>query len=123
MSGCNNHDNNVVGKVYTYEKDGMGGDFNIYIYEDGTFTYYEGMLSSYIGIGTWTVKGSRITLTDDDEMGFAYVNHFEIVGDNLSFIEKDSDNFLYVKVKDGEVFKGISFYSEEPQITTTIMEK
>lgn len=56
-------------------------------------------------------------------MGFAYVNHFEIVGDNLSFIEKDSDNFLYVKVKDGEVFKGISFYSEEPQITTIIMEK
>lgn len=51
VSGCSDHDNNVAGKVYTYEKDGMGGDFSIYIYEDGTFTYYEGMLSSYIGIG------------------------------------------------------------------------
>lgn len=30
-----------------------GGDFTVTIREDGTFTYYEGPLSSIFGDGTW----------------------------------------------------------------------
>ena len=40
----------LAGKTYEYEKEGFGGNFTIQLKEDGTFTYYEGGLSSYIGI-------------------------------------------------------------------------
>ena len=123
LAGCESKESNVAGKVYTYEKEGFGGDFCIYINEDGTFTYYEGMLSSYFGIGTWDVKKSVLTLTDDDEMGFALVNHFRINGDKLIFIEEDSDNFLYVNVKDGESFIGEPFRTDEQQISSLLLEK
>ena len=45
----------VAGKAYPYEKEGCGGAFTISLYADGTFQYYEGFLSSYIGFGTWTL--------------------------------------------------------------------
>ena len=112
FTGCKNQDRdtiNIAGKIYTYEKEGIGGEFKIYINDDGTFTYYEGMLSSYFGVGTWEIENSVITLTDDDEMGYALVNRFMIEGDTLLFIEKGSDNFLYVNVKEGETFFGEPF--------------
>ena len=69
--------------------------------EDGTFTYYEGMLSSYIGAGTFMLDGDTVIMTDG---GYGLVNHFRHDGDDLVFVEQDSDNFVYVKVKDGEKF-------------------
>lgn len=55
-------------------------------------------------MGTWDIDKSVITLTDDDDLGYSIVNRFKIQGDNLIFIKEKSDNFLYVNVKDGEVF-------------------
>lgn len=94
------------GTTYTYEKDGFGGKFNIRLNDDGTFSYYEGMLSSYIGRGTWVMEGDIITLTDDPKWSsYHFVNHFKKNGDELIFIAEESTNFLFVKVEDGDIFR------------------
>lgn len=103
-----------AGKTYIYEKEGFGGgDFAITINEDGTFNYYEGMFSSYIGTGEWQLEDSILTLRDDDYMDFGLENYFRFDGTNLIFMEKDSTNFSYVEVKDGEVFHGEPIQTEE----------
>ena len=94
----------VKGKTYVYENEGILGSFQITLFEDGTFTYYEGNASSYFGVGTWKQDGDLITMTDDDEAGCGLVNHFKLNGSDLVFIEKNSSNFIYVKVKTGEKF-------------------
>ena len=94
----------IAGKTYLYDGEGFGGSFTITLYEDGTFTYYEGMLSSYIGDGTFMLNGDTVVMTDDGPGGYGLVNHFRRDGDDLVFVEQDSDNFIYIKVKDGEKF-------------------
>lgn len=97
-------DNAVAGKTYLYEGEGIMGSFTITLYDDGSFTYYEGMASSYIGVGSWEQDGDTITMTDDGHGGYGFVNHFRLDGDDLVFVDKDSANFVYVKVKDCEKF-------------------
>ena len=94
----------IAGKTYLYDGEGFGGSFTITLYEDGTFTYYEGMLSSYIGTGTFMLDDDTVIMTDNGHGGYGLVNHFRRDGDDLVFVEQDSDNFVYVKVKDGEKF-------------------
>lgn len=89
---------------YCYEEDGFGGDFTISVHSDGTFSYYEGMLSSYIGVGTWELEGDILVLSDDAEIGYPFVNRFRVDGEDLVFLAEDSSNFIYVKVSDGERF-------------------
>lgn len=91
-----------AGKTCLYEKEGFYGDFTITLYNDGTFTYYEGMASSYIGMGTWEQDGDIVTLSDDH---FTITNHFTMEGDDLVFIREGSSNFIYVRVQDGERFR------------------
>lgn len=74
-------------------------------------------------MGTWDIDKSVITLTDDDDLGYSIVNRFKIQGDNLIFIKEKSDNFLYVNVKDGEVFFGEPFHAEESLITDILLEQ
>ncbi len=102
------------GQTYLYEKDGAGfGGFTITLHDDGRFSYYEGGFSSYIGNGAWTREGDIITITDKtigrltdhgDMVDFERVNRFRLEGDTLVFLKKGSDNFMYLKVKDGERF-------------------
>ena len=99
-----NPKDSIGGKVYTYEKSGVLGNFTIAFFEDGTFHYTEGMASSYLATGKWTEKGNILTLTDDDEIGYKLVNRFRKDGDTLYFIAEGSSNFLYVTVQDGERF-------------------
>lgn len=94
----------VRGKTYVYENEGILGSFAITLYDDGTFTYYEGNASSYFGVGTWKQDGDLITMTDDDEAGCGLVNHFKLEGTDLVFVEQNSYNFIYVKVANGEKF-------------------
>lgn len=93
-----------AGKTYVYENEGFYGDFTITLYENGTFSYYEGLASSYSGAGTWEQDGDIIILTDDEQMGYPLINRFTFDGENLVFMEEDSSNFIYVKVKNGERF-------------------
>ena len=89
---------------YCYEGDGFGGDFTITLRADGSFTYYEGHLSSYIGAGKWSVSGDILTLEDETGIEPPIINHFRMDENNLIFQEKGSSNFIYVKVADGAVF-------------------
>ena len=95
----------VAGKTFLYEKDGFGSDFRIQLNEDGTYLYYEGALSSYIGAGTWKVNGNILTMHDGGEMGDPHFkNNFIIEENRIIWQENDSTNFLYLKVSDGDSF-------------------
>lgn len=91
-------------KMYTYEKDGFGSSFTITFEKGGTYTYYEGFLSSYIGCGKWEVSGNRLTMTENEEIGYPFVFYFDIDGDDLVFDAENSSQFIYVHVADGERF-------------------
>lgn len=113
LSACGNADNpaeTLADKTYFYEKEGFGGDFTIALNSDGSFQYYEGGLSSYLGTGKWSVSGNILALEETNTPKINkdapnFVNYFEIDGESLRFIEKDSSNFTYVTVKDSEAFK------------------
>lgn len=60
----------IAGRIYVYEKEGTGGgEFTIYLGEDGVYTYDESPLSSYIGRGSWTVEDGILILTEDEDRG------------------------------------------------------
>ena len=91
----------IADKTYVYEKEGVGSDFTITFYADGTYKYYEGVLSSYIGAGTWKVTDDTVIMTEGVSKK---VNYLKIKGSDLIFIAEGSDNFYYITVKDGEKF-------------------
>jgi hypothetical protein len=94
---------NVIGKKFIYSGEGLDGDdFAITFNKDHTFTYSEGRASSHMGYGEWSIEGTIITLAESDpEMN----NNFEIGDDQLKWLEEGSSNFIYVKLKNGEVFQ------------------
>lgn len=101
MVGCSQavRAEDLAGKSYRYEKDGFGSDFVINLEEDGSFIYYEGSLSSYIGSGKWSVKGDILTLQEKRRTFLFRVN-----GGDLVFQQEGSGDFLYVKVSNGDKF-------------------
>ena len=112
--GCSNSKeitkDEIADKVYVYEGEGAGSEFYIMLRSDGTFQYYAGMLSSYIGMGTWEIDEDNIICMNDnmthkiDGTEFVRTNYFLSIGNELTWIADGSDNFLYVKVEDGEKF-------------------
>ena len=109
--GCGNQSvqpSDIADKTYVYEKDGFGGYFTITLNNDGTFQYYEGLLSSYIGNGSWELEGNTLTLSDDRSA----INYFTVESEKLVFQEKDSSNFLHITVSDGENFLVITKLDE-----------
>lgn len=106
LAGCSKpvQESDIAGKSYLYEKEGFGGSFSIQINIDGTYDYYEGNLSSYIGVGEWELDGDTLLLADNDEAGYPLANYFKVKGDSLIFLSENSSNFLYVKVAEGEKF-------------------
>lgn len=93
----------IAGGTYIGEEEGFGGEFTITLNEDGTFTFYEGLLSSYQGTGTWTLENEVLTLKDTRSVQEAQY-HFQVEEDALVFLAEDSDAFPYVEVHDGERF-------------------
>lgn len=104
-----------AGKGYTYEGEGAGGKFSIVLYDDGTYSYYEGFYSSYTGRGTWTLDGDILCLTEDERIGTYFVNYFKVEGNDLIFLAENSSNFIYVWVHDGERFIGSPLMSSEQE--------
>ena len=97
-----------VGKTFVCEKEGALGYFSIMINADGTFSYSEGFLSSYIGMGSWTLEGDVLTLRNEvPTLNGAHLitNVFEIGKRKLIWREEGSDNFSMVKLEDGEAFR------------------
>lgn len=100
--------NRIADNTYIYEKEGFGGDFTIHLNSDGTFSYYEGNLSSLIGMGNWKLEEDVLILSqnvpDNESTEYPWVNYFQINGNDLVFLSKGSTNFYYVTVSDGERF-------------------
>ncbi len=90
--------------TYRYEGEGFGGDFTITLNADGTYTFYEGPLSSYLGAGTWNTWYNAVYMTEDEETGYDLSFMFGVENDALIYIAMGSDEFIYVKVSDGERF-------------------
>lgn len=105
LAGCSRQvrPEDIAGKAFRYEKEGFGGDFTIRLEEDGTFTYYEGSLSSYIGVGTWALEGDTLCITDEG-VGRGWKNYFRAEKNTLTFQAEGSENFIYLTVADGEKF-------------------
>jgi len=87
--------------------------FHIALMEDGSFSYYESMLSSHIGFGTWHVQDGILILTESPDTGHEATYRFEVDGNKLYFIQDGSDNFIYIQVKDGEKFTSSRLKEDE----------
>jgi len=109
-------DDTINGTNYICEETGFGGDFTILLMDDGTFTYCEGMLSSYIGYGHWEKDGNILTLSDEG-MGKIRTIVFEVDGNDLIYRADESYGFIYTNPSDGT-----RFLSEE-SITDEMREK
>ena len=107
LTSCKENDaavsDKISGRTYVWEKEGFGGDFTITLNKDGTYEYYEGVLSSYIGSGDWSVKDGVLTLTE--KSGYDFVFRFKVKDGELVFVSEGSSQFMYVTVEDGDVFR------------------
>ena len=92
----------ITGKTYVWEKEGFGGDFSISLLEDGTYQYYEGYLSSYVGLGKWPLEEGVLTLKDETVYDLTF--RFRIEEDRLIYIADGSSRFMHAKVEDGDAF-------------------
>ncbi len=83
--------------------------FTITLNADGTYNYYETMISSHLGFGRYTVDGNIITIRDDDiptlNGSKTYTFKFEYRDGKLIFLASESDNFMYVNLPDGAEFE------------------
>ena len=93
----------ILAGSYQYEGEGIGGDFIITLNANGTYTFYEGALSSYMGAGTWDVYDNSVSLTEG-EGGFDLSFMFGVEENALVYLAAGSDAFVYVKLQDGERF-------------------
>ena len=107
----------VVDKTYVYEYEGFGGPFTINIFNDGTFMYYVGMLSSYIGHGNWDYTNGILTLTDVLDKP-QFINKFHVKDKYLIYIAEGSTNFMYLTVSDGAKFNVLTI--NEPAKLTVV---
>ena len=55
----------VCGTYIRENERDLYGYFTISLGTDGTFSYYETLISSYVGMGQYTVEGNIITLVDE----------------------------------------------------------
>ena len=108
----------LAGKIFVYEKEGFGSDFTIKLHADGTFGYYEGMLSSHIGMGTWAVEGDILTLHEDT---FDRTFRFRVQDGALHFLREGSDQFLYIKVADGARFLEDTYASDILRVYSEVL--
>lgn len=92
----------LAGKTFVYEKEGFGGEFTITLNEDGTYSFYEGLLSSYMGTGNWTVSDGILTMTETG--GYDFTFRFSVQNGALAYLSEGSSAFPYVTVENGGRF-------------------
>ncbi len=95
----------IAGKIFIYEHSLSPVPFAISMMEDGRMTYYEAAHSSHVGIGEWTLSDGILTITEVGYEGRTRINRFAASEDGLTFLADGSDNFIYIKVADGERFR------------------
>ena len=91
--------------TYVWEKEGFGSPFTITLKADGSCSYYIGMLSSHIGLGSWSLADGIVTMKENENgLGQTNLFHFRVEADALIFIDDASDAFQAVGVSDGDRF-------------------
>ncbi len=127
LSGCQEAGKSPAGKVFIYEneKEDMYGNFTICVEKDGTFCYRESLWASYVAYGEWTYENGILTLSDTTLKDNPQVFRFLVKGDDIAFIEENSDEFMYVKVADGDIFHGVKIedYAEDNLLFRSIRAK
>lgn len=98
-----------VAGTYARQNEGFGGidKFTITLNEDGTYQYYETVISSFIGMGDYTVDGDTVTIVAEMPGVNGTITHtykFKANGKTLVYVADGSDNFTYIKLPDGAVF-------------------
>lgn len=84
----------------TYVKNDLTGDTMLYwsgltINKDGTFTYSPSVISSYMGVGTWTINGDYI-IFNDTGMGDVRKEVFQYTDGNLYYVAaKSASNSMW----------------------------
>lgn len=68
-----------------------------------TYTYEKGGFSSHLGFGKWEIDGSRIIITEDFASS-PRKNIFNVEDSKLIWVEKGSNNFIYITLKNDAVF-------------------
>lgn len=97
---CSCSDNNLCG-TYTFS-DGVNSS-KVTLNEDGTFVFVFSPISSYLGIGTFTVSNDRLTLETSDGQ-YHYV--FRITDSGIEFdADASSDMLWFGEFADGSVFE------------------
>lgn len=107
ISACGkNSETSLKPGIYTLQnaEKNIPGDFTITIYDDETFQYYETPVSSYIGMGHYSIEKNVITLKEDEAGCTGDINCYQISDGNLLFIDNTSDNYRFVPLKDGALF-------------------
>lgn len=99
-----------VSGVYTLKDvdSSVPKDFTITIYEDGTFQSYETPVSSYIGMGHYSIEDNILTLVEDAPGCSGDINYYRIEDGSLLFISDDSENYHFFTLEDGAVFERTS---------------
>ncbi|MBR4961705.1 MAG: hypothetical protein IKY52_12485 [Clostridia bacterium] len=94
---------------------------SVTLYEDGTFSFFFSLISSYFGHGTYTLTEDRLVLETDDGYDLTYV--FAVSNDTLVFdADASSDVLWYSGIKDGTIFTKIITLPDgtEPQIYSRV---
>ena len=85
--------------------------FTLTLNEDGTYSYFETMISSHIGWGEYTIDGEKVTLVDTQIPGVygshTYVFTFKYEDGKLIYIAEESDHFMYINLPDGAEFERV----------------
>ncbi len=102
-------EDSIAGKTFIYEGESFSGleddPFTIFFEENGTYTYSESLLSSYMGSGNWSIAGDVLTLAENVEAtGNPWIQYFRIEGDSIIYLGTHSSNFLLIQVEDGACF-------------------
>ena len=97
---CSCNDKSLCG-TYTF---GEGVNFSeVTLNEDGSFEFVFSPISSYLGVGTFTLKGDKVVLETSDGMNH-YV--FRITEDGIEFVADESSEFRwYGEFTDGSLFE------------------
>ena len=98
---------NEIYGTYWRLNDNYPDSFTVTLYPDGTYHYYETMISSHIGNGKYTVEDNVVTLIDDIptyEGSKTYYFKFEYRDGKLIYLAEGSNNFMYIHLPDGVEF-------------------
>ena len=106
LSACTTREPSVYGTYARRNSD--GSIFTITLHEDGSYQYYESMLSSHIGVGSYTYENNTVTIVDDQIPGVSgsltITLVFSFENGNLIFCAEESDRFMYINLPDGAEF-------------------